>query len=42
MYEEKEELPEAKACYENAVAINPSHVVSLQHLVSLLPYLEKI
>jgi cytochrome bd-type quinol oxidase subunit 1 len=32
-YEMKGELAEAKACFENAVAINPSHVISLQHLV---------
>ncbi|ELT88701.1 hypothetical protein CAPTEDRAFT_175698 [Capitella teleta] len=36
LYEEKEELAEAKACYENAVAINPCHVISLQHLGMVL------
>ena len=34
LHEKKEELHEAKMCYENAVAINPTHVRSLQHLVS--------
>lgn len=33
LHEKKEELHEAKMCYENAVSINPTHVRSLQHLV---------
>ena len=30
----KESFADAKNCFENAIAINPSHVQSIQHLVS--------
>ena len=34
VYEHKHRYEEAKSCYENALAINPAHTKSLQHLVS--------
>lgn len=34
VHEQKQEFSEAKICFQNAVAINPTHIKSLQHLVS--------
>ncbi|CAK9798302.1 Tetratricopeptide repeat protein 7B [Anthophora plagiata] len=39
LHEYKLEYIEAKQCYQNAVAINPSHVKSLQHLGLIYHYL---
>lgn len=36
LHEYKLEYTEAKQCYQNAVSINPSHIKSLQHLVTTL------
>jgi tetratricopeptide (TPR) repeat protein len=33
VHEYKQEFIEAKLCFQNAVAINPTHIKSLQHLV---------
>lgn len=35
----KEEWPEAKFCFQNAVAINPQHIKSLQQLGLVYHYL---
>ena len=35
IFEAKEEFEEARQCYENALAVNPSHVQSLQHLANV-------
>ena len=35
IFEAKGEYEEARQCYENALAVNPSHVQSLQHLASV-------
>ena len=35
IFEAKGELEEARQCYENALAVNPSHVQSLHHLASV-------
>ena len=32
----KGSFTDAKNCFENAIAINPNHVPSIQHLVSTL------
>ncbi|XP_046670880.1 LOW QUALITY PROTEIN: tetratricopeptide repeat protein 7B-like [Homalodisca vitripennis] len=39
VHEHKHEFMEAKQCYQNAVAINPSHIKSLQHLGLMYHYL---
>ena len=33
IFELKENLTEAKNCFDNAISINPNHVASIQHLV---------
>ena len=35
IFEAKGEYEDARQCYENALAVNPSHVQSLQHLASV-------
>ncbi|XP_054272006.1 tetratricopeptide repeat protein 7B isoform X2 [Macrosteles quadrilineatus] len=39
VHEHKREFMEAKQCFQNAVAINPSHIKSLQHLGLMYHYL---
>ncbi|XP_063224947.1 tetratricopeptide repeat protein 7B [Bacillus rossius redtenbacheri] len=39
VHEAKQEYPEARLCFENAVAINPTHLKSLQHLGLIYNYL---
>lgn len=37
LHEHKQEFVEAKLCYQNALAIHPTHMKSMQHLVSIYP-----
>lgn len=37
VHEQKQEFHEAKVCYQNAISINPLHIKTLQHLVSIHP-----
>jgi len=39
VHEHKKEFVEAKLCFENAVAINPTHIQSFQHLGLIYHYL---
>lgn len=36
VHEQRDEFHEAKICYQNAISVNPLHIKTLQHLVSLI------
>lgn len=42
MHEARQEYNEARLCFQNAVAVNPSHIKALQHLVSFCTVFVKL